>query len=163
MFAQQWFRHTLADVYRNWGATFVLRGRFEDAVIACNRALDLDPSLTDALYHRALALEEQEAYTSAIADYDALLRLDSKHVRAHLHRGICHYHLRMWTEALGDLNMALYLQPTLVAAYIFRGLVSEQQRNPSAAISDYCTAMRYAPQDPTPRRLYTAARNYVRQ
>ncbi len=52
------------------------RGRYDDAVAACTQAIALDPRSADYLEHRGLAWYVRGQLQSALADFEAALRLE---------------------------------------------------------------------------------------
>ncbi|MFQ5884781.1 MAG: tetratricopeptide repeat protein, partial [Thermoplasmata archaeon] len=51
-------------------------GRFEDAVINFDKAIDLDEKYSEAWYNRGLALEALKRYEEAVGSYDRALKIN---------------------------------------------------------------------------------------
>ncbi|SPO23101.1 uncharacterized protein UTRI_01779 [Ustilago trichophora] len=66
----------------NRAMAYIKLGKFVDAERDCTTALSLSPNNVKALYRRATAKAGADQLTSAIEDYEAVLRLDAGNVEA---------------------------------------------------------------------------------
>ncbi len=104
-----------------------------------------NPDDAGALYRRGQVYASKGAYSLAIKDFDASIRLNPKDVEA--------YNNRCWTRtvigdlqsALRDCNEALRLRPNFVDALDSRGLVNLKSGQAKNAIADFDAALRINP------------------
>jgi Tfp pilus assembly protein PilF len=104
-----------------------------------------NPDDAGALYRRGQVYASKGAYTLALQDFDASLRLNPKDVEA--------YNNRCWTRtvigdlqaALKDCNEALRLRPNFVDALDSRGLVNLKSGQTKNAIADFDAALKINP------------------
>ena len=104
-----------------------------------------NPDDAGALYRRGQVYASKGAYTLALKDFDASLRLNPRDVEA--------YNNRCWTRtvigdlqaALKDCNEALRLRPNFVDALDSRGLVNLKSGQAKNAIADFDAALRINP------------------
>lgn len=109
-----------AEVLTYRCATYLNWGRFNQAVDSCKAALAGDgewgsarPAL--AWYYQGLAHRGQEDFESAIAAFDASLRLDANAASAWMEQGNTLALLNRYREALVAYERAAALEPTLAA------------------------------------------------
>ncbi|MBU6453348.1 MAG: hypothetical protein KGS72_16320 [Cyanobacteria bacterium REEB67] len=102
-----------------------LQGQLKPAVDAYSKALEIAPSLPQALYNRALAhdrladaawlanntFEWRKQLLLSIKNYDLATRVDPRMSQAYYNRGIAHFRLNMNDLAYDDFNYARSLMP----------------------------------------------------
>ena len=98
-------------------------GRFENAVMAAEKASKLDPRSNEVamLYNtvtlvarsrvRGNDLYKSERYTEASSAYAEGLRLDPCNAILYCNRAACWFKLGMWERSIEDCNHALRFQP----------------------------------------------------
>jgi tetratricopeptide (TPR) repeat protein len=59
-----------AEVYYNRGVTFINYRKYEDAVEALSKAIELEPDLARAYYNRGIAFLNLNKYDEAMKDFD---------------------------------------------------------------------------------------------
>ncbi|UGV24246.1 tetratricopeptide repeat protein [Rhodopseudomonas boonkerdii] len=99
-----------------------------------------------ALYRRGQVYASKGAYSAALKDFDATIRLSPKDVEA--------YNNRCWVRAvtndlagaLKDCNEALRLRPNFVDALDSRGLVNLKNGQSKNAVTDFDAALKINPQ-----------------
>ena len=80
-----------------------------EAVIEdCNRALKLEPKLTNAFYNRAYAKSEMGRHQEAIEDYNKSIRLNPRSESAYYNRGLAKFNLGMHKAAVADYGTATW-------------------------------------------------------
>jgi len=65
-----------AILFANRAACFLKLKQFEEVIKDCTKALELKPAYSKAIQRRALAFEELDKLTSALEDYQSLLKLE---------------------------------------------------------------------------------------
>ena len=104
-------------MYINYGTALRNIEKYDEAVDAYNRALDLEPNRTDALFNKGRALQAAAKYEEATATYESVITLDERDDQAWLNLGTVQ-------KVSGDTKAAIYsfetaarLNPDLGPAY----------------------------------------------
>jgi len=108
------YRHTLercnATRYEiaayNLGNAFAQLGQFEEALVAYDRALAINPAYADALYDKALVLARLGRAKPSLQVYEALVRADSANAVAWTRKGQLLEELNKFDEAIDAYNAA---------------------------------------------------------
>lgn len=104
---------------RDWAATHVNYGillfrasRFDDAMSAYDRAIDLQPRMGEAWLNRGLVWLARSDYGTAEADFTQALELGlSEPHKAYYNRGLSYDSREMYPEAYADYHRALEYRP----------------------------------------------------
>lgn len=134
---------------------------YEQEIADYTKAIELNPSYTEAYSNRGLAHAEQGDYELAFADLNQAIELDPKFAFAYNNRGLTHLKqgeaeaakansqqaAEAYNRALADLNRAIELDSLFTAAYNNRGLVELNQGNYEQAIADFNHALALKPDD----------------
>jgi tetratricopeptide (TPR) repeat protein len=139
------FTTFVANIYRNWGETFVQRGQNLDAIKICSRSLRLNPDAVDAYVQRGRAYLQYGDYDRALVDFaEALNRYPHRnHYTAEIYTwyGLTHYYNKDLSEAIIAFNIALHINPLESMAYVYRGMTEQAYGNFPAAIHDFTHAI----------------------
>ena len=77
----EWYADPAEEVTGEWYADQAHelneQGRYDEAIEACNKAIELDPNLDVAYIHRASTYEKQGKKAEAIADLETLITVTS--------------------------------------------------------------------------------------
>jgi lipoprotein NlpI len=104
-----------------------------------------NPDDAGALYRRGQVYASKGAYSLAIKDFDASIRLNPKDVEAYNNRCWARTVIGDLQSALRDCNEALRLRPNFVDALDSRGLVNLKSGQAKNAIADFDAALRINP------------------
>ncbi|MDE6255260.1 MAG: tetratricopeptide repeat protein [Muribaculaceae bacterium] len=150
--------------YLALGIAQTMLKNYEAAIIALDRAIELDPRFTVALLARGYVKQaevssrpvsaEQEnsveaelrrrgqakEYASAMADYDAALSIDARLVFAWFNKGNLYYSLHDYTSAMQCYSEALKLDSEFGPAFYNRGITYLQMGNKRQAFIDLSKA-----------------------
>jgi tetratricopeptide (TPR) repeat protein len=143
-------RRILADEPRHFGTLHlsgvlnIRRGRFEEAVHQIDRALAIDPGVSEAHNNRGNALKELKRYDEAVASYDRAIALNPVFAEAYHNRANALIELKRLDEALASYDRALALRP-YPAVLCGRGIVLSRLRRPQQALADYERAIALEP------------------
>lgn len=91
--------------------------RFEDALKAYERAIQLDPSFAEAQEAKGSALYYLDRLAEAMVAYELTMQIDPGYAPVYSGKANVLYNLRRYNEALQFYNKAIELDPTLVEAY----------------------------------------------
>jgi tetratricopeptide (TPR) repeat protein len=131
--------------WNNLGQAYVAAARYDAAVCACNKSLDLEPNFPPAYYNRGLAYAGAGRLREAIRDYDQAIALKPDFAAVYNSRGITYARVGRAAEALRDYDEALKLDPDNATAYNNRGNARADAHRDSEAIADYDQAIALNP------------------
>jgi serine/threonine protein kinase len=118
--------------------------RYEEAIAAYDRALELDP--TYSTYNkRGSAYSKFQQYVRAIKDFTRALELHPTYAEAYNNRGVAYECLQQNQRAIEDFDRSLDLDPTYTKTYINRGLAYYYLQQYERAIVDYDHAIELDP------------------
>ncbi len=87
-----------------------------------SQAIDIDPSLDYALYHRGLLYSGSGKYQLAIDDFTELIELDPTNYMYYVDRGNAYTGYENYELAVNDFTYAMFLNPSDPLLYNNRGL-----------------------------------------
>lgn len=109
-------------------------------------ALRLNPRSQEALYGRAMYLQEHNELDKAIQDYTTIIQINPQNKSAHFNLGYLHYtYLKVYDQAIKHYTDAITADPDYTEAYYNRGLSYEALGNIKAAKNDYEKALSLRP------------------
>ena len=103
------------------------------------------PPATAQLLQEAIALQEQNQLTEALALFNQFLAAQPGHALAHYKRGMVLKGLGQLEQALASLDAALQLQPDYAECLANRGVLLQEMQRPDEALACYDRALQYAP------------------
>ena len=92
--------------YNKGNALYVLK-RSNEALIAYEQALTLDPRFTDAQINKGLVLHDLKQYKEALAAFEEALALNPRLAFAWINKGLVLHDLKQYEKALSDYEQAL--------------------------------------------------------
>ncbi|CAN4102951.1 unnamed protein product [Withania somnifera] len=134
-------------------------GRFENAVSAVERAVQIDPRnievsvllnnarLVGRARTRGNDLFKSERYTEACAAYGEGLRHDSSNSVLYCNRAACWYKLGQWEQSVDDCNRALRFHPNYTKALLRRAASNTKLERWAEAVKDYEVLRKELPYD----------------
>ncbi|CAF2057029.1 unnamed protein product [Brassica napus] len=134
-------------------------GRFENAVMAAEKASKIDPRSNEvAMLHNTVTLVararvrgndlyKSERYTEASSAYAEGLRLDPCNAILYCNRAACWFKLGMWERSVEDCNQALRFQPRYTKPLLRRAACNNKMERWAAAVSDYEALRKELPHD----------------
>lgn len=116
------------------------------AIVAYNKAIELDRAFRPAYEKRASCYEQLKQFHEAIQDYDRVLELDDKNVTAYADRGLAELEIGNYIAATSDLGRAIELKgddsETLSMSYEYRGDAYGKMGMYREAIDNYSKAIK---------------------
>lgn len=143
----------------NPGACYILglshyyRNEEEQALNQFQKALEMNPSMTQARVHLALVLLNKKRTDDAIREVKTALSHDEKNAMAHNVLGSAYLTKGIYTEGIAELNKALELDPSLADIHIKKGLVAMKQGKGEEAESELTAAVHLKPEKQDARRM----------
>ena len=101
-------------------------------------AIKLTPSDPEALWGRAIFLDDEKKYKEALADIDTLLKIPSqaKRPQVHMARGMILYALKRNDEAKHAFDRAIELAPGSPIPFLERAKIRAEMKDNKGAIDD---------------------------
>lgn len=130
----------------------ILHGAKDDslAVSYYDNALRITPQSVEALYGKALFLQEHGYPERALMEYDKMLEIDKNNPLAYFNSGYVYLvYLEKLQDALAMFTKAIELNPRYVEAWTNRGVTYEKSGNLKNAENDFRKALEIKP-DYTP-------------
>ena len=134
-----------AELKFQQGNTYRRLGRMEEAIECYSRAINLDPGMADAYYHRGIAYGELCDFDRAIADYTKAITLNPDFAEAHCRCGLTHNLQGNFDRAITNFDRAIELNPDSADAYHGRGIAYSELCDFDRAIADYTRAITLNP------------------
>ena len=134
-----------AATYFYLGNENYLMRLYQEAVVAYDKAIQLQPDFAYAHVNRGLAKEKLGQHESAIIDYSSAIKINPTLAEAYNNRGSARRKLEQHFSALEDLNAAIQLDPCYVKAYVNRGNAKNSLGHPNAALEDFDSALHLNP------------------
>lgn len=101
---------TAADYYED-GVNAFNNNKYNDAITAFNKAIEIFPTYVEAYNMRAMAYEKIADYDKAIKDYNEVILKNPQDISTYRNRGMCYYKLEKFSEALIDFDRVLQSNP----------------------------------------------------
>ncbi len=114
--ASLWLASPVTDTAvaaNNQGFVYNNKGEYHKAIVAFNKAIELDPSFAFAYNNRGWAYIELEQYEQAIVDSTKAIELDPSLALAYNNRGWAYIELGQYEQAIADYDKAIELDPSL--------------------------------------------------
>jgi type IV pilus assembly protein PilF len=133
------------------GLALMLNGDLTKALASFDRALQLDPSLSEARLNRGIALLRSRAFAKAAAELERVANDERSAVRADAayHHAIASDRLGRTADAEKWLDRALKLDPKLDAALLYAGMLRERRGDLQGAGRAYLDYLKAHPDSPT--------------
>ena len=126
-----------ARAWFSMGFLFGEQGEWKEAIVAFDKALQLNPSLAIAFYNRGVAKGSLGQHEAAILDYNEAICLDPDYAPAYNNRGIAKNKMGQHEAAIADFEKALRLRSDDAATYYNRGLPHLKLGNKEDARRDF--------------------------
>ena len=132
------------DLY-NRGNTLYNLSRFEEALAAYERAINLRPDYAEVWQEKAKTLYELKKYRESQSAYDKAIELKPEYLEAWTGRGYALEKLQQSQEAIASFDNALKIQPDYAAAWEGRGDTLLDSQRYEEAIASYEKAVQFQP------------------
>ena len=126
-----------AEWHFDEGNKLVEKGRYDEAIEECTKAIALDPSLVKAYFWRAVAYYQKTQYDLAIADCNKVIEIDPNLVEAYVNRAAAYCAQMQYDLAIADCNKVIEIDSGMCGvAYLYRGYVHSRRGQHELAIAD---------------------------
>ena len=134
-------------------------GKYEDAIAAYTKAIEIYSGEAGAFYDRGLCYDSKGNYRAALEDMSRALALDGKFIHAYEERARDRLYLEDWSPALlDDCNHVLIAEPENAWVYVFRGAYYLVVGARDAAEADFKKAVSLKPELATQIQAFKQAR-----
>ena len=136
-----------AEAYYNRGISKYRQGKYEEALVDHDKAIDLNPQYAEAYNNRGNTKADLQRYEEVLADYDKAIELDPQYANAYFNRGKTKHKQGRYEEAIKDYDKALELNLQDTDAYFNRGNMKASLQKYEEAIKDYDKVIELDPKD----------------
>ena len=134
-------------------------GKYDDAIAAYTRAIEIYSGEAAAFYDRGLCYYSKGNFRAALEDMSRALTLDEKLIHAYQERARARLYLEDWSPALlDDCNHVLIAEPENAWVYVFRGAYYLVVGARDAAEADFKKAVSLKPELATQIQAFKQAR-----
>jgi tetratricopeptide (TPR) repeat protein len=124
---------TLGCFFNNLGNSYSDVGDMESALLAFERAVEINPTLSESRANLGNIYLKKEKVTQAIREYQAALNINPNDAKTHNNLGNAYMQLNSFGYAVSEYSRAIYLDPNFVDGYKNLALVYvKQNRYPRA-------------------------------
>ena len=135
---------TASDNIKQGNALF-FESRYDDAIAAYDKAIQLDPDLYEAWFGKASSLMVQQHYDDALDAYHRALELNPESVEAWFGRGTVLRKLQRLKEAIAAYEKASTLKPEDMRIWLSQGTVLIEMQTYEGAIAAFDQALSINP------------------
>jgi len=127
------------------GATLEDLQRYEEALVAYEQAIHLDPNEALAYFYKGETLNELRRYEEALTAYEQAIHLNPSEASSHKNKGIVLYNLQRYEEALTAFEQAIRLDPNDILTYFYKGVILDKLQRHREALAAFEQAVRLEP------------------
>ncbi len=120
-----------------YGHSALIGQRWKDAMDAYNKAIAIDPNLSDAYNGMSLALQRTGQPDKAMEAVNKALKIDPQSPRGYAARAMLLQEQGKQDTALQDINKAIELSPKNARFYLQRGNLHLKMRHRDPALKDF--------------------------
>jgi len=137
---------TAADLLQEANALYQQR-RYHESLTVCDRALALEPTLSEAFRRKGWCRIRLHEPDQAVAEFTRAIEADPRNAMAYNGRGYARHQQGEDQSALADINRALQLNPAYSGTWNNLGLVKNALGDVAGAEKAYEEALRLNPKD----------------
>ena len=154
-----------AEDYYNRGSEFFVEGDFDQAIVAFNKAIELNVNHLLAYIFRGKVYLAKSEFEQAVVDCTKAIQLNPNISEVYKNRGRAYLMLLgKGDQAIADLTQAITLSPNDSEAYHFRGAVyAAHKKEFDKAITDFETALQLDPNNVNAKKGLEAAEEQKRE
>ena len=145
----------LIEGWFNLGLKQVSGKEFNKAIVSWEKALNINPNLSEAWHNRGSALGRLGRYPEAVESFQKALEIDPNNYQAWNDRAHALYQLGNWAAAADSWGNAIKITPANHLFWYNRGCALEQLESWSESISSYEKSLEIKPDFQPARSRYT--------
>ena len=121
--------HNMRMHWNGKGIVLSEQGKYDEAIKAFDRAIELNPQYADAWYNKGLALDHQGKYDEVIKAYDRAIKINPQHILALINKGNVMRLQGKYDEAVKLYDIAIEIDPQDASAGATKALLSKPGAN----------------------------------
>jgi tetratricopeptide (TPR) repeat protein len=133
-------------LWNNKGVALTQQDKYDEAVQAYDRAVEINPQYADAWNNKGIALLLQGKYDEAVQAYDNAIEINPQFAQAWNNKGVAFTQQDKYDEALQAYDQAIDTNPQFAKAWNNKGLASYSQGKYDEAVQAYNQAIEINPQ-----------------
>jgi tetratricopeptide (TPR) repeat protein len=107
----------LTIVYLAVATSHLKKKELDQALVAFNKAVELDPNNIDLYHYRGQCYTSMEKYQEAIKDFDHVIQNNDVDASAYFWRGYAYFYLKNYKSSKENYYRAIEIQPKFTEAY----------------------------------------------
>ena len=135
----------MPEYHCNEGGSYYTHKQYDLALASYQRALEIDPSHSNAYYGLAFTYRAQGRLDLAIENYSEVIRLSPDYAQPYASRAELYQCMRFFDDAENDLDSYMQLQGQYPAPYLARGDFFMDRGDYPRAAEDYAAAIERNP------------------
>jgi len=134
-----------ARAHSNICENYVEKGRLDEAISECKRALAINPYHAQAHNNLGTAYARNGSFNEAILEYKQAINIRPRYVKAHYNLGVAYFKVGKINEAIAEYKRALAIRPRYAEAHNNLGITYAKKGELPRAISKYKRALAIKP------------------
>ena len=143
---QGYQQQTTAKDWFDKGIALQEQGKYDEAVQAYNKAIEIDPQHASAWTNKGVALADQSEYDEAIQAYNKAIEIDPQHASAWTNKGVALNYQGKHDEAITAYEKAIEIDPQDASAWTNKGIALQEQGKYDEAVQAYNKSIEIKPQ-----------------
>lgn len=123
--------------YLKIGVCYYDKKKLDEAIKNYDKALELNPILTEALFNKGICYCNLDKKNEAIEIFNRALSINQNEPELYLQRGYCYFCLENYRKAIKDFNKAIELRPNFSEAFCRKGACYEALKREEEAVVEY--------------------------
>jgi tetratricopeptide (TPR) repeat protein len=136
----------IAITWNNRGIDLINEDKYNEAIQALDKAIEINPRYPDAWHNRGNALYYQGEYGAAINAYDRAIEINPQYAEAWYNKGLAVQNLGDKNEAIKAFDKAIEINPQYAEAWYNKGLAAQNLGDKNEAIKAFDMAIEINPQ-----------------
>ncbi len=137
-----------AITYSNLGAIQVMQKRYGDAILSCEKAIQIDSIYINAWHNKGVANYKLENYIEAKECFDRSVEIQPDCFDTWFYKGILNNTQGNFEEAIKSYNKSIDIKPHFYPAWVNKGIVNINSGQYKEAINNLKKATILNPKDP---------------
>ncbi len=133
------------EIYNNLGALYIDQGKYQDAIVNLNQALELRPTYFMALVNQGVAKSRSNQIGAALVDFAKAEELNPNAPLLYLNRGLALFAAGYYQQAAEDFSQLMEMQPQNPRPYLERGRAFMKMEYYQNAMNDFQQAIALKP------------------
>lgn len=110
-------------LYFKLGVYYFYQGKFENAIKAFGKAVELNPDFAEAHHNIGVSYYELDNIDSAIVEFKKAVEVNNNYVKGHYSLALAYYEKKDYDNAIDSLKKVVELNPLNADAYFDLGII----------------------------------------